>query len=109
MPAWLARAGLFLSLDCRDQETGEEIITYHRSRRINSVMMLLGHYVNSVEFDFRVGLPGKSGVGGGILAIAPGHGALAVWSPALNEYGTSAAGAAALEAVVDRTGWSVFF
>lgn len=105
----LARAGRFLAFDGRDPETGAEICPWHRARRINSVMMLCGHYDNSGEFAFRVGLPGKSGVGGGILAIAPGHGALAVWSPALNESGTSAAGAAALEAVVDRTGWSVFF
>ena len=105
----LARAGRFLAFDGRDPQTGEEVTPWHRARRINSVMMLCGHYDNSGEFAFRVGLPGKSGVGGGILAIAPGHGALAVWSPALNESGTSAAGAAALEAVVDRTGWSVFF
>jgi glutaminase len=104
----LARAGLFLAFDGRDPVTGEEVCPWHRARRINSVMMLCGHYDNSGEFAFRVGLPGKSGVGGGILAIAPGHGAVAVWSPALNAAGTSAAGAAALEALVDRTGWSVF-
>ena len=105
----LARAGLFLAFDGRDPETGVEVCPWHRARRINSVMMLSGHYDNSGEFAFRVGLPGKSGVGGGILAIAPGHGAIAAWSPALNAAGTSAAGAAALEALVDRTGWSVFF
>jgi glutaminase len=105
----LARAGLFLAFDGRDPETGAEVTAWHRARRINSVMMLCGHYDNSGEFAFRVGLPGKSGVGGGILAIAPGHGSIAVWSPALNASGTSAAGAAALEALVDRTGWSVFF
>jgi glutaminase len=105
----LARAGLFLAFDGRDPETGAEITAWHRARRINSVMMLCGHYDNSGEFAFRVGLPGKSGVGGGILAIAPGHGSIAVWSPALNPSGTSAAGAAALEALVERTGWSVFF
>lgn len=104
----LARAALFLAFDGRDPETGEEVCPWHRARRINSVMMLCGHYDNSGEFAFRVGLPGKSGVGGGILAIAPGHGAVAVWSPGLNEAGTSAAGAAALEELVDRTGWSVF-
>ncbi len=104
----LARAGLFLAFDGRDPETGKEVIAWHRARRINSVMMLCGHYDNSGEFAFRVGLPGKSGVGGGILAVAPGHGAVAVWSPGLNAAGTSAAGAAALEALVERTGWSVF-
>lgn len=105
----LARAGLFLAFDGRDPETGAEICPPRRARRINSVMMLCGHYDNSGEFAFRVGLPGKSGVGGGILAIAPGHGAIAVWSPALNASGTSAAGSAALEALVEKTGWSVFF
>jgi len=105
----LARAGLFLAFDGRDPETGAIVCPSHRARRINSVMMLCGHYDNSGEFAFRVGLPGKSGVGGGTLAIAPGHGAIAAWSPALNEAGTSAAGAAALEALVERTGWSVFF
>ena len=104
----LARAGLFLAFDGRDPETGEQVIAAQRARRINSVMMLCGHYDNSGEFAFRVGLPGKSGVGGGILAIAPGHGAIAAWSPALNPAGTSAAGAAALEALVARTGWTAF-
>ena len=104
----LARAGLFLAFDGRDPETGAQVIASQRARRINSVMMLCGHYDNSGEFAFRVGLPGKSGVGGGILAIAPGHGAVAAWSPGLNAAGTSAAGAAALEALVGRTGWSVF-
>jgi glutaminase len=104
----LARAGLFLAFDGRDPESGEEVIARRRARRINSVMMLCGHYDNSGEFAFRIGLPGKSGVGGGILAIAPGQGSVAVWSPGLNAAGTSAAGAAALEALVERTGWSVF-
>jgi glutaminase len=104
----LARAALFLAFDGRDPETGEQVVAWHRARRINSVMMLCGHYDNSGEFAFRVGLPGKSGVGGGILAIAPGHGAVAAWSPGLNPAGTSAAAAAALEALVERTGWSVF-
>jgi glutaminase len=104
----LARAGLFLAFDGRDPAGGRPVTEWHRARRINSVMMLCGHYDNSGEFAFRVGLPGKSGVGGGILAIAPGHGSIAVWSPGLNPAGTSAAGAAALEALVERTGWSVF-
>lgn len=104
----LARAALFLAFDGRDPETGKAVIGPRRARRINSVMMLCGHYDNSGEFAFRIGLPGKSGVGGGILAIAPGHGAVAVWSPGLNQAGTSAVGALALEKLVERTGWSVF-
>jgi glutaminase len=104
----LARAGLFLAFDGCDPATGRRVIAWHRARRINSVMMLCGHYDNSGEFAFDVGLPGKSGVGGGILAIAPGQGAIAVWSPGLNAAGTSATGARALQMLVERTGWSVF-
>lgn len=104
----LARAGLFLAFDGRDPVSGEEAVIWHNARRINSVMLLCGHYDNSGEFAYRIGLPGKSGVGGGILAIAPGHGAIAVWSPGLNQYGTSAVGARALEKLIDLTGWSVF-
>ena len=88
--------------------TGEQLVEPHRARRINAIMMLCGHYDNSGEFAFRVGLPGKSGVGGGILCIAPGQGSIAVWSPGLNEAGTSLVGAIALEHFAYAAGWSVF-
>ena len=106
--AQLARAALFLAFDGKDPVTGERILTAQRCRRINAVMMSCGHYDNSGDFAFRIGLPGKSGVGGGVLAIAPGEGAVAVWSPGLNEAGTSTVGAIALETLVAETGWSVF-
>lgn len=104
----LARAGLFLANDGIDPVTGTQILSAERSRRINAIMMLCGHYDNSGEFAFRVGLPGKSGVGGGILAIAPGQGAVAAWSPGLNQAGTSVAGSAALEEFAKAANWSVF-
>ena len=104
----LARAGLFLAMDGRDPLTGEQVVKPHRARRINAIMMLCGHYDNSGEFAFRVGLPGKSGVGGGILCIAPGQGSIAVWSPGLTEAGTSLVGAIALEHFAYAAGWSVF-
>jgi glutaminase len=104
----LSRAALHLAFDGTDPVTGKEVIIPSRSRRINSLMLTCGHYDNSGDFAFRIGLPGKSGVGGGILAIAPGHGSICVWSPGLNEAGTSLAGAIALEKLVEKTGWSVF-
>src|SRR3989344_5069356 len=104
----LAKAGLFLTMDGRDPRTGEQLVEPHRARRINAIMMLCGHYDNSGEFAFRVGLPGKSGVGGGTLCIAPGQGSIAVWSPGLNEAGTSLVGAIALEHFAYAAGWSVF-
>lgn len=104
----LARAGLFLARAGRDPLTGEQLVEAHRARRINAIMMLCGHYDNSGEFAFRVGLPGKSGVGGGILCIAPGQGSIAVWSPGLDDAGTSLVGAIALEHFAYAAGWSVF-
>lgn len=104
----LARAGLFLVSDGVDKTTGIRVVSAQRARRINSLMMMCGHYDGSGEFAYRVGLPGKSGVGGGILAIAPGKGSIAVWSPGLDVLGNSLLGTRALERFVQHTGWSVF-
>ncbi|UYG01299.1 MULTISPECIES: glutaminase [unclassified Halomonas] len=104
----LAHAGLFLASNGVNKPSNLRVVSPQRARRINSLMMMCGHYDASGEFAFRVGLPGKSGVGGGILAIAPGRGSLAVWSPGLDTYGNSLLGARALEMFVQRTGWSVF-
>lgn len=104
----LAHAGLFLVSNGVDKHTGVRIINEQRSRRINSLMMMCGHYDGSGEFAYRVGLPGKSGVGGGILTIAPGKGSIAVWSPGLDHVGNSKLGLKALELLVQKTGWSVF-
>jgi glutaminase len=104
----LARAALFLAFDGTDPASGEAVTIPSRSRRINALMLTAGHYDNSGDFAFRVGLPGKSAVSGAIIAVAPGHGAVCVWSPGLNAAGTSLAGAMALERLVERTGWSIF-
>lgn len=104
----LARAALFLAFDGCDPLTGQQMVSSKACRQINAVMMSCGHYDNSGDFTYRIGLPGKSGVGGGILVVAPGHGAVTVWSPGLNKAGTSAVGSVALETLVKATGWSVF-
>jgi len=104
----LARAALYLACDGMDCASGDTVILPARARRINALMLTCGHYDNSGDFAFRIGLPGKSGVGGGILAVVPGVGTVAVWSPGLNAAGTSLAGAIALETLVERTGWSIF-
>lgn len=104
----LALAGRFLMSGGLNPDTGLSVVSPRRARRILAMMMTCGHYDGSGEFAFRVGLPGKSGVGGGIMAIVPRVASIAVWSPGLNERGNSQLGTLALERLVHRTGWSVF-
>jgi glutaminase len=104
----LALAGRFLAHQGRNPSTGFSVVQPERARRINAIMLTCGHYDGSGEFAYRVGLPGKSGVGGGILAIAPGKAAIAVWSPGLDASGNSHLGRIALEALTRRMGWSIF-
>jgi glutaminase len=104
----LATAGRFLAHAGRHPATGASVVTPGRARRINAIMLTCGHYDASGDFAFRVGLPGKSGVGGGILAVAPGRASIAVWSPGLNAHGNSQLGTLALERLAARTGWSIF-
>ncbi|GAB55872.1 glutaminase [Glaciecola punicea ACAM 611] len=104
----LAKAGLFLANNGKNPNTGFPIVSSQRAKRINALMLTCGHYDGSGEFAFRVGLPGKSGVGGGILAIAPGKASIAVWSPGLDTIGNSKLGTYALELFAAETGWSVF-
>jgi len=104
----LAMAGRYLAYSGRNPSTGLTVVQPERARRINAVMLMCGHYDGSGEFAYRVGLPGKSGVGGGILAIAPGKASIAVWSPGLDANGNSHLGRVALEALTKRLGWSIF-
>ncbi len=104
----LAKSGLFLVSNGVNQSTGSRVVSSQRARRINSLMLMCGHYDGSGECAYRVGLPGKSGVGGGILTIAPNKASIAVWSPGLDDVGNSKLGTLALEMLVQRTGWSVF-
>jgi glutaminase len=104
----LARSGLFLANGGRSPQTGRSVISCERARRINAIMLTCGHYDGSGDFAFHVGLPGKSGVAGGILAIVPGKAAIAVWSPGLNANGNSLLGSLALERLARAANWNVF-
>ncbi|MBX9774530.1 MAG: glutaminase [Xanthobacteraceae bacterium] len=104
----LAMAARFLAHSGRNPDTGLSVVSPERARRINAIMLMCGHYDGSGEFAYRVGLPGKSGVGGGILAIAPAKASIAVWSPGLDASGNSRLGRIALEMLTQRLGWSIF-
>lgn len=83
-------------------------LSNEKVKRINSLMLSCGFYDESGEFAYRVGLPGKSGVGGGIVALLPDHFSIATWAPALNEKGNSYLGMKALEQFTMKTGLSIF-
>jgi glutaminase A len=88
--------------------SGERILTMSQAKRINSLMLTSGLYNEAGDFAFRVGLPAKSGVGGGIVAIIPKLLSVAVWSPELNGFGNSLAGIHALELFTTKSGISIF-
>lgn len=103
----LAQSAFFLANGGR-LATGESVVSLRRARRINALMLTCGQYDGSGDFAYRVGLPSKSGVGGGILAIVPGYASIAVWSPGLNAQGNSLIGTLVLERLAAAGGWSVF-
>jgi glutaminase len=103
----LALAGRYLMQRGINPATGSRVTSADTARGINALMLTCGHYDGSGDFAFRVGLPGKSGVGGGILAIMPGVASIAVWSPGLNPCGNSQLGTLALERLTKAMGWSV--
>ena len=86
----------------------ETILTSSQVKRINAIMQTCGFYDEAGDFSFKVGLPGKSGVGGGIAAICPRKYAIAVWSPRLNKKGNSVMGMKALELLTTKTEESIF-
>lgn len=104
----LASACLYLANGGISPVADEAIASPENTKYINSLMMTCGTYDSVGDFAYRVGLPGKSGVSGGIIAVIPGKLSICVWSPGLNESGNSMAGTKALELFTTLTGISVF-
>lgn len=104
----LANAFLFLANGGINPLNGKEVVGKRSAKRINALMLTCGLYNESGDFAYRVGLPGKSGVGGGIVAVIPGKLSIAVWSPELNSNGNSHRGISTLEDFTTELGVSVF-
>ena len=104
----LSKCFTFLANEGVQNETGQRILSPRRTERINAIMQTCGFYDEAGEFSYRVGLPGKSGVGGGIIAVRPDEYAIAVWSPKLNAKGNSYRGMKYLEQFTALTEGSIF-
>ena len=98
---YLANGGVKISNDYK-------VITKSQSKRINALMLTCGFYDESGEFAFKVGLPGKSGVGGGIVALYPNNYVITVWSPRLNPNGNSFLGMKFLEEFTTQSEFTIF-
>ena len=104
----LSELFFFLANNGLGLQNNEAILSESQSKRINALMQTCGFYDESGEFAFKVGLPGKSGVGGGIIAIHPDQYAIAVWSPKLNKKGNSHKAMKFLEEFTTRSELSIF-
>jgi glutaminase len=104
----LARSFLYLANQGVAPTSGEVIVTPSQAKQINSLMMTCGLYDAVGTFAYQVGLPAKSGVGGGIVAIVPRRLCVCVWSPGLDDAGNSLVGTEALERFADKSGLSIF-
>lgn len=104
----LANAFIIFANNGNTIGSDREFLTGRQVKRINALMQTCGFYDEAGEFSFEVGLPGKSGVGGGIVAVHPDRFAVSVWSPPLNPKGNSALGMASLERLTTLTGFSIF-
>lgn len=104
----LSQTFLYLAASGTNPFTRKTITTDTQAKRINAIMQTCGFYDEAGEFAYKVGLPGKSGVGGGIIAIHPDRYSIAVWSPKLNQKGNSYKGMKALELFTSKTRSSIF-
>lgn len=104
----LANTFLFFANRGKHTITNEQILTASRTKRMNAIMQMCGFYDEAGEFSYKVGLPGKSGVGGGIVAIHPKKYCIVVWSPKLNKKGNSYLGVRFLEWFTTEMASSIF-
>lgn len=104
----LARAYNFLANKGVDYSSGKRVLSSRQNKQLNSILFTSGLYDAAGDFGYRVGMPGKSGVSGTILAVLPGKFTVAVYSPGLNEFGNSVAGIAALELLSEKLDISIF-
>ena len=104
----LARSLLFLANRGVHPLSGEQVTTPRDAHRVNAILSTSGMYDQSGQFAFSVGLPAKSGVGGGIVAIVPGQGVITAWSPPLNRHGNSSRALAMITELAGRLGLSIY-
>lgn len=104
----LSQTFLYLANQGKKVTDNTNVLSLSQAKRINAIMQTCGLYDESGEFTYKVGLPGKSGVGGGIIAIYPNNYCLAVWSPRLNAKGNSYRGVKFLEQFTTDTSSSIF-
>ena len=104
----LSKSFLYLANNGVVPSTGEQVISRKQSDRVNALMLTCGMYDSVGDFAYRVGLPSKSGVGGGIVSIVPNQMCISVWSPGLSDSGNSLVGTRALELFVEYTGKTIF-
>lgn len=104
----LAKAVRFLANDGVDPLTGHEVLPDLLARRVNAIMLTCGTYDAAGEFAFSVGLPCKSGIGGGIIAVVPDRMGVCAWSPPLDDTGNSLGGRVALHELAERLHLSIF-
>lgn len=104
----LARGFAFLANQGRSVLDQHQVISPRQTKQVNALLATCGLYDEAGEFAYRVGMPGKSGVGGGIVAVIPGELCICVWSPELNTSGNSLVGCHALELFTTKLGKSIF-
>ena len=104
----LARMGATLANDGVNPATGERVIKRENIPEILSTMMMAGLYDGSGGWSWHVGLPAKSGVGGGIVAVAPGKGAIAVFAPPLDEAGNSVKAQEVIQYVANKLDYNIY-